>query len=176
MEERELLEELHREHRIPGTSKADPLPMIGLAQLYRRDVLDLPDRPDGCDLLQVFWCPFNAHGPGGYDLELQLRWRRSSAVGEVLTPQPQPLAVESDGFVPKPCILHPEQVVTYPFAGQDGLESELIDLGDGVGVAQDPAGDDAGRGRGCGARIGRKAFSSHAFHALVQPWFQRPSG
>ncbi len=28
--------------------------------------------------------------------------------------------------------------------GQDGLEPELFDLGEGVGVAQDPAGDGAG--------------------------------
>ena len=36
-EERQLLEELRQEHRIPGVSETDPLPMIGLAQLYRRD-------------------------------------------------------------------------------------------------------------------------------------------
>ncbi|MDX3548306.1 hypothetical protein PV729_45695 [Streptomyces europaeiscabiei] len=116
-EERELLGELHQEHRIPGASEIDPLPMIGLAQLYRRDVPDLPAGPGDCDLLQVFWCPFNAHGPGRYDLELHLRWRRSWEVGEVLTAPPQPLVVGSDGFVPEPCVLHPEQVVTYPFAG-----------------------------------------------------------
>ncbi|MFE9406430.1 hypothetical protein ACFYNY_32510 [Streptomyces sp. NPDC006530] len=40
-EERELLDDLHRVHRIPGTSDTDPLPMIGLAQLYRRDLPDL---------------------------------------------------------------------------------------------------------------------------------------
>lgn len=116
-EERELLGELHREHRIPGASETHPLPMIGLAQLYRRDVPDLPKGPGDCDLLQVFRCPFSAHGPGRYDLELHLRWRRSWEVGEVLTAQPQPLVVGSDGFVPEPCVLHPEQVVTYPFAG-----------------------------------------------------------
>ncbi|WP_262056262.1 hypothetical protein [Streptomyces sp. STR69] len=116
-EERELLGELHREHRVPRASETDPLPMIGLAQIYRRDVPDLPAGPGDCDLLQVFWCPFNAHGPGRYDLELHLRWRRSWQVGEVLTAPPQPLVVGSDGFVPEPCVLHPEQVVTYPFAG-----------------------------------------------------------
>jgi hypothetical protein len=116
-EERELLGELHREHRIPGASETDLLPMIGLAQLYRRDVPDLPTGPGDCDLLQVFWCPFNAHGPGRYDLELHLRWRRSWEVGKVLTAPPQPLVVGADGFVPEPCALHPEQVVTYPFAG-----------------------------------------------------------
>ncbi|MDX2819110.1 hypothetical protein PV410_42420 [Streptomyces sp. PA03-5A] len=116
-EERELLHELHREHRIPGASEADPLPMIGLAQLYRRDVPDLPAGPGNCDLLQVFWCPFNAHGPSRYDLNVHLRWRQSREVSKVLTAPPQPLVVESDGFVPEPCVLHPEQVDTYPYAG-----------------------------------------------------------
>lgn len=116
-EERELLEELHREHRIPGPSETDPVPMIALAQLYRRDVPDLPAGPDDCDLLQVFWCPFDAHGRTGYGLELHLRWRRSWEVAEVLTAPPLPLVVGADGFVPEPCVLHPEQVVTYPFAG-----------------------------------------------------------
>ncbi|MFD4661069.1 hypothetical protein ACFWP2_36255 [Kitasatospora sp. NPDC058444] len=116
-EEQELLQELHREHRIPGTSETDPLPMIGLAQLYRRHVPDLPAGPGGCDLLQVFWCPFDAHGPSRYDPALHLHWRRSSDVDEVLAPQPQPPVVGSDGFVPEPCALHPEQVATYPFAG-----------------------------------------------------------
>ncbi|MER7969277.1 hypothetical protein ABTX35_09835 [Streptomyces sp. NPDC096080] len=114
--ERELLDELDREQRVPA-SDTDPLPLIGLAQLYRRDVPDLPAGPSGCDLLQVFWCPFDAHGPGGYDLAPHLRWRRSWEVGEVLTVPPRPLVVGSDGYVPEPCVLHPEQVVTYPFAG-----------------------------------------------------------
>ncbi|MFB7671172.1 hypothetical protein ACFC26_07105 [Kitasatospora purpeofusca] len=116
-EERELLTELRREHRIPGASETDPLPMIGLVQLYRRDVPDLLPGPGGCDLLQVFWCPYEAHGPGRYDLELHLRWWRSSEVGEVLSPQPRPSVVGSEALVPEPCVLHPEQVATYPFAG-----------------------------------------------------------
>ncbi|KOX25485.1 MULTISPECIES: hypothetical protein [unclassified Streptomyces] len=116
-EERELLDELGRRHRIPGASETDPLPLIGLAQLYRRDVPDLPAGPRDCDLLQVFWCPFDAHGPSRHGLGLHLRWRRSWEVGEVLTAPPQPLVVGSEGFVPEPCVLHPEQVVTYPFAG-----------------------------------------------------------
>ncbi|WP_344570963.1 hypothetical protein [Kitasatospora viridis] len=116
-EERELLGELHREHRLPELSETGPLPMIGLAQLYRRDVPDLPAGPDDCDLLQLFWCPFDAHGPSRYDLELHVRWRRSDEVGPLLAAPPQPLVVGHDGFLPEPCELHPEQVVTYPFAG-----------------------------------------------------------
>lgn len=122
-EERELLVELYREHRLPGVSETDPLPMIGLAQLYCGDVPDLPTGPDDCDLLQVFWCPFNAHGPSGYGLDLHLRWRRSWEVGQVLTAPPQPPVLGADGFLPEPCVLHPEQVATYPFA--DLLSEEL---------------------------------------------------
>ncbi|MFF3849084.1 hypothetical protein [Streptomyces sp. NPDC002328] len=116
-EERRLVDELGRTHRTPGASETDPLPLIGLAQLYRRDIPDLPAGPDGCDLLQVFWCPFQAHGPGRYEPLLHLRWRRSAEVGELLDPPPLPLLVGQEGYVPEPCVLHPEQVATYPFAG-----------------------------------------------------------
>ncbi|MFC8918090.1 hypothetical protein ACFT5C_20200 [Streptomyces sp. NPDC057116] len=116
-EERRLVEELRREHRVTDAGGTDPLPLVALAQIYRRDVPGLPAGPDGCDLLQVFWCPFDAHGPNGYDMALHLRWRRSAEVGEVLAAPPRPKVVGSPGYVPEPCVLHPEQVVTYPFAG-----------------------------------------------------------
>lgn len=116
-EERDLLQELRRPQRIAEASETDPLPLIGLAQLFRRDVPDLTGGPDDCDLLQVFWCPFDAHGPGRYGMLLDLRWRRSAEVGEVLARPPQPQVVGFEGYVPEPCVLHPEQVVTYPFAG-----------------------------------------------------------
>ncbi|WP_371525468.1 hypothetical protein OG302_04355 [Streptomyces sp. NBC_01283] len=116
-EDRQLLDELDRRHRIPGLSDTDPLPLVALAQLYRRDIPDLSAGPDDCDLLQVFCCPFDAHGPTRYGMLLHLRWRRSAEVGEVLASPPQPQVVGSDGYVPEPCVLQPEQVVTYPFAG-----------------------------------------------------------
>ncbi|AZQ32263.1 hypothetical protein EJ357_01270 [Streptomyces cyaneochromogenes] len=116
-EERELLKELAQEQRILETPTNNPLPLIGLAQLYRRDIPDLPAGPEDCDLLQVFWCPFDAHGPSGHGMLLDLRWRRSWEVTEVLASPPQPQVVGFDGYVPEPCMLHPEQVATYPFAG-----------------------------------------------------------
>jgi hypothetical protein len=116
-QERALLMELAQEHRVAGASAADPLPMIGVAQLYRRDLPDLLTGPNSCDLLQVFWCPFDRHGRTGYGMSLDLRWRRSSEVAEVLATPPQPQVVGFEGYVPEPCVLHPEQVTTYPFAG-----------------------------------------------------------
>lgn len=117
-EERRLLEELRRRHRAEGGAGAsDPLPMIGVAQLYRRDVPDLLAGPEDSDLLQVFWCPFDAHGENRTGMLLDLRWRRSWEVAEVLAQPPVPELVGSEGYVPEPCVLHPEQVVTYPFAG-----------------------------------------------------------
>lgn len=116
-EDRRLLAELGRRHRLSDVSETDPLPLIGLAQLYRRDVPDLPAGPGDCDLLQVLWCPFSAHGPSRYGPALHLRWRRSWEVTEVLTAPPLPQVVGSDGYVPEPCVLHAERVTTYPFGG-----------------------------------------------------------
>ncbi|CAM5582658.1 hypothetical protein SGRIM128S_04024 [Streptomyces griseomycini] len=84
----------------------------------------------------MFWCPFDAHGPTGHGLLLDLRRRRSWEVAEVMTAPPQPQVVGSEGYVPEPCVLHPEQVVAYPFAGLlpealcariDAWEEELED-------------------------------------------------
>ncbi|NBE53436.1 hypothetical protein [Streptomyces boluensis] len=116
-QERALLAELAQKHRVAGLADTDPLPMIGVAQLYRRDLPDLPAGPDGADLLQVFWCPFDRHGRTGYGMSLDLRWRRSSEVTETLREPPRPAVVGFKGYVPEPCVLHPEQVTTYPFAG-----------------------------------------------------------
>lgn len=116
-EERQLLAELRGKHHVQEAAANSPLPLIGLAQLYRRDIPDLPAGPNDCDLLQVFWCPFDAHGPTGYGMLLDLRWRRSQDVAEVVTAPPQPQVVGFEGYVPEPCVLHPEQVATYPFAG-----------------------------------------------------------
>ncbi|WP_405607696.1 hypothetical protein OG292_01610 [Streptomyces sp. NBC_01511] len=116
-EDRRLLDELRREYRVPGARETDPLPMIGVAQLYRRDVPDLLAGPGDHDLLQVFWCPFDAHGTDRYGMSLDLRWRRSWEVAEVLAAPPRPEVVGYAGYVAEPCVLSPEQVVTYPFAG-----------------------------------------------------------
>ncbi|MGW0394069.1 hypothetical protein ACWDYJ_24940 [Streptomyces sp. NPDC003042] len=92
-----------------------PVPLLAVAQLRRRDVPDLPAGPDGCDLLQMLWCPFDAHGPTGYGMYVHLRWRSAAEVREVLTVQPAPRTVGFDGYVSSPCVLHPERVSEYPY-------------------------------------------------------------
>ncbi|MCX5179200.1 hypothetical protein [Streptomyces virginiae] len=98
--------------RAPGPG---PLPLVALAQLHARDVPDLPAGPDGCDLLQVFWCPFDAHGPTGYGMYTHLRWRRAAEVREPAAERPAPGAVGFDGYLPEPCVLHPERITEYPY-------------------------------------------------------------
>ncbi|MEU9160258.1 hypothetical protein AB0D29_08245 [Streptomyces sp. NPDC048424] len=98
-----------------GAPAALPRPLLAVAQLYGRDVPDLPAGPDGGDLLQVFWCPFDAHGPTGAGMYVHLRWRRAAEVRQVLTEPPAPGPVGFDGYVPDPCVLHPEQVTEYPY-------------------------------------------------------------
>jgi hypothetical protein len=115
-EERALL--AHADRPVPTSEldRAGPLPLLGVAQLYRRDVPDLPG-PKGADLLQVLWCPFSGHGGAGdWDLGMVLRWRRAAEVDpeRVLVEQPEPPVMQSDNFLPEPCVLHPEQVVEYP--------------------------------------------------------------
>ncbi|WP_412077927.1 hypothetical protein ACLF6K_27595 [Streptomyces xanthophaeus] len=92
-----------------------PQPLLAVAQLYGRDVPDLPAGPEGHDLLQVFWCPFDAHGPTGYGMYVHLRWRRAAGVREVLARHPDPGPVGFEGYLPQPCVLHPEQVAEYPY-------------------------------------------------------------
>ncbi|MFF7725355.1 hypothetical protein [Streptomyces sp. NPDC008001] len=88
-----------------------PLPLIPLVQLYARDVPGLPC-PEGTDMLQVLWTPFDEiEGCSG---AVQLRWRLSSEVREVLAAPPEPAYVDMSDHVPTPCVLHPEQVREFP--------------------------------------------------------------
>ncbi|KUJ66432.1 hypothetical protein ACZ90_36840 [Streptomyces albus subsp. albus] len=99
-----------------------PVPLLPVAQLYARDLPEL-SRPEGTDLLQVLWCPFE-HGmdclPG-----IRLRWRDSTAVGTPLAAAPQPSVIDSTDYLPAPCVLHPEPVTEYPAPLQ--LPDELAD-------------------------------------------------
>lgn len=91
----------------------DPIPLIAVAQLYRRDVPDYAG-PDGTDLLQVLWCPVD-HSDRHYSPRVSLHWRDSSTVGPLLDAPPEPTVVR-DAYLPVPCVVHPEQVREYQYA------------------------------------------------------------
>ncbi len=96
-----------------------PSPLVAVAQLRAADVPDLrppPGTPPGTDLLQVLWCP-NDHDIGGGSLApaATLRWRREAEVTSVLGRPPAPATVGHRAYLPRPCVLHPEQVVEYPW-------------------------------------------------------------
>ncbi|MFJ1812479.1 MULTISPECIES: hypothetical protein [unclassified Streptomyces] len=120
-----------------GTPGHDgPVPFVGLAQLFRRDVPGLAAGPDGADLVQLFRCPFT-HGPY-LERRYCLRWRRAEETERaqrfLAAPPEVPLRWEHE--LPEPCVLHPEEVDTYPWAEDDTLPAPLIALIDAWDDAQ----------------------------------------
>ncbi|WP_328908786.1 hypothetical protein OG230_04325 [Streptomyces sp. NBC_00234] len=83
--------------------------MLPVAQLYLRDVPDL-HAPEGADLLQVLWCPFDHP----IMPRTALFWRSAATVTDILTTPPEPPAMQFDNYLPEPCLLNPEQVTEYP--------------------------------------------------------------
>jgi hypothetical protein len=71
-----------------------PIPLVPVAQLYRRDVPDFAG-PDGADLLQVLWCPLD-HPQEGYIPRVRVYWRRSATVTAPLGAAPEPPVVKDD--------------------------------------------------------------------------------
>ncbi|MDV5143629.1 hypothetical protein R1T08_04845 [Streptomyces sp. SBC-4] len=131
-EERRLLDAMTSGTHVPDLRDEDPLPMLAVAQLYARDVPDLAG-PEGHDLLQVFWCPFEVHGPER-TIDVELRWRRSADVGAVLAPQPEPPVAGREECVPTSCVVHPEQVVEHEYLGLLGedLQEEIGEWEEGL--------------------------------------------
>jgi hypothetical protein len=92
-----------------------PCPMIGVLQVYARDVPELPF-PDGTDLFQLLWCPNNHDGPW-YGPMPYAAWRRAASATSALTAPPR---TTFDGpynesiYSPAPCLLRPERVTELP--------------------------------------------------------------
>ncbi|MFB8025603.1 MULTISPECIES: hypothetical protein [unclassified Streptomyces] len=120
-DEERLLDGLDVGRHAPGLRDDDPLPLLAVAQLYAREIPDLVG-PEGHDLLQVFWCPFEVHGDRRA-IDVVLKWRRSADVGDVLMPQPEPPVAGREECVPTMCVVHPEQVVEHEYLGL--LDDEL---------------------------------------------------
>jgi hypothetical protein len=116
-EEAEFIDAVKSGPYAPQLADTDPIPMIGVAQLYSHDVpglAGLPGSGDG-DLLQVFWCGFELHGETGHEPHVQLRRRRSQGIGTPLAEQPAPAVVGREELVPSPCVLYPEAIVEHPY-------------------------------------------------------------
>ncbi|MFE7395919.1 hypothetical protein [Streptomyces sp. NPDC057557] len=107
-EERMTVDRISTSSRIP---LAGPVAMVPVAQLYAANVPDLPC-PDGADLLQLLWCPFD-HAED-YLPRTELRWRTAADVTDTLRAAPQPSVIGNDCYLPEPCLLHPETVTEYP--------------------------------------------------------------
>ncbi|MEU8525813.1 hypothetical protein AB0C77_09475 [Streptomyces sp. NPDC048629] len=121
-----------------GTPGEDgPVPFMGLAQIFRRDVPGLAAGPDGADLVQLFRCPFT-HSPY-LDRRYHLRWRHAAKTEHAdrfLAATPEVPLLRWEHELPEPCVLHPEEVDTYPWAEDDTLPAPLIALIDSWDDAQ----------------------------------------
>ncbi|MFI2739517.1 hypothetical protein [Streptomyces sp. NPDC018711] len=114
-----------------------PVPFVGLAQFFRRDIPGLAAGPDGADLVQLFRCPFT-HGPH-LERRYLLRWRQAAETERAerfLAAPPEVPMLRWEHELPEPCVLHPEEVDTYPWAEDDTLPAPLIDLIDAWEDAQ----------------------------------------
>ncbi|MFB4283851.1 hypothetical protein ACBJ59_51730 [Nonomuraea sp. MTCD27] len=116
-----------------------PIPMVGVAQFYARDIPEIPF-PEGTDLLQVLWCP-NDHIVDGNPVPFPLLvWRTTSDLTDVLAEPPMrphdtaasppdaPAAeLSMNYYLPRPCVLHLERVTEFPYPEElpEELEAAL---------------------------------------------------
>ncbi|MGW4852023.1 hypothetical protein ACWEPZ_12440 [Streptomyces sp. NPDC004288] len=110
-----------------GPEADEPTPFVGLAQFFARDVPGLAAGPGGADLVQLFRCP-HTHGPR-LERRYLLKWRsaaRTERGGRFLAVPPEPPLVRWEHELPEPCVLHPEEVDSYPWAEDDTLPAALI--------------------------------------------------
>ncbi|MGA6168877.1 hypothetical protein ACPEIF_01285 [Streptomyces sp. NPDC012600] len=112
-EEQEAWQRIRPPQKYPVKLAVAPyegsIAMLPVAQLYARDVPDLRT-PERTDLLQVLWCPFDHP----IMPKTTLFWRSAATVTDILTTPPEPPAMQFDGYLPEPCLIHPEQVTEYP--------------------------------------------------------------
>ncbi|BAJ26935.1 MULTISPECIES: hypothetical protein [Kitasatospora] len=104
-----------------------PVPLVPVLQLFAADLPDGGPRlpfPAGVDLLQVLWCPFDHHRR--YLPHPELRWWDSARPGLVPADPPRPAGAPA-GYLPLPCVLHPERVVEYPVLDLSDEEYDALE-------------------------------------------------
>ncbi|MGK5637548.1 hypothetical protein ACSNOK_04400 [Streptomyces sp. URMC 126] len=143
--EREVLAGLQPGLHAPELRDEDPIPLLAGAQLFAHEVPDLAG-PEGCDLLQVLWCPFEAHGPD-QSMDVLVKWRNSRDITEVAEVNPEPVVVGRAECVPNSCTFHPEQVVEHEYMellGEDlqerirAWEEEILEAAEDSRQDSDP--------------------------------------
>ncbi|MCO5968694.1 YwqG family protein [Actinoallomurus soli] len=90
-----------------------PVAMVAVAQLAAVDFPEI-SFPTGTDLAQILWCPSD-HPAWDYAPAFRLVWRDSATVTETLAAPPAPRFVGEEDYVPRPCVLHPERVIEFPW-------------------------------------------------------------
>ncbi|WP_203827729.1 hypothetical protein [Actinoplanes palleronii] len=93
-----------------STVQVQPGPLVPVAQLRAGDIPDVRC-PPGTDMLQVLWCP-NTHGEHSGPA-IEVRWRQERSVVNVLPAAP-PVTASEEHYLPRRCVVHPEQVVEFP--------------------------------------------------------------
>jgi hypothetical protein len=99
-------------------SANDSVPMVSVAQLYAADIPEIAF-PEGTDLVQIVWCPetHDLPKPAFQGKDCRVFWRRSGEVvyGPGVQPDPWEHWDAKWDEVPRPCTVHPERVVEYPW-------------------------------------------------------------
>ena len=92
----------------------DPVAMVPVLQLFACDVPALVF-PVGTDVLQVLWCPLTHSEHDQWSPVPLLSWRSTMELAsrQLLDEAPQPYEFD-DGYVPRPCVVHPTEAVEYP--------------------------------------------------------------
>ncbi|KZB80730.1 hypothetical protein [Amycolatopsis regifaucium] len=99
------------------------MPLAGVAQFFRRDFPKSPF-PDGTDLLQVLFCPDPHDGHGYWGPGVQVVWRDSAGVAELLASPPELFQTEDYEYLPaRPCSFASCEVVDHPHPSE--LPAEL---------------------------------------------------
>ncbi|WP_328915222.1 MULTISPECIES: hypothetical protein [unclassified Streptomyces] len=129
--ERSTVFAYHGEITWDGIPPDTSWPLLPVLQVFARDVPWYDGFPEGMDVLQILWCPFQHFyddptvpyngiaGPW-----VQIRYRNTGDLGDRFLTPPEPVAVGEPGYLPTPCLLRPEPVTEYPHPGVLGEEFE----------------------------------------------------
>lgn len=94
---------------LPGSSR---VPLVPVVQAFRADLPSgVVSFPEGTDVLQVLWCPFNHEFPAS---PWPVVFWHDSAAARAVLPAPPTDPAAARRHVPAPCVVHPERVTEYP--------------------------------------------------------------